>query len=72
MEIKECPKCEFCYGTYEKALRHKGRNVSSFTDLEKGGPSNDGCLPRPRGHKDTKADLKHDASVLALSAIYRG
>jgi hypothetical protein len=40
--------------------------------LEEEGPSNCALPSRQRGHKATKANLKHDASAFALSKTLKG
>jgi hypothetical protein len=66
-ELKECPKWTAGYEAYKKSLKNGGGAASAVIDVEEEGPTK-GALPsRPRGHKATKADLKPDASALALS-----
>jgi hypothetical protein len=49
-----------------------GANGPMVINLEEKGPTN-GVIPkRPRGHKSSKADLKHDAFALSFGEALKG
>jgi hypothetical protein len=57
---------------YKKCFKNGGGNAKLVIDLEEEGPNN-GALPSLlRDHKATKADLRQDASALAISETLKG
>jgi hypothetical protein len=65
-ELKKFPKWPYVIRPTRRVSRMVGGSASTVIDVEEEGPTN-GVLPsQPKGHKATKAELKGDASTIAL------
>jgi hypothetical protein len=68
--LKDFEKWRLTFVAFKKCL--KNGQAPTIVDLEEEG-GDKGILPhRPRGHKATMSDIKHDATALALSETFKG
>ena len=69
--IKGCPKWDDLYNSLKNGGDGSKKRPSE-AELEEGGSSSVNRAVRPRGHKTTKQDAKHEASSITLEETLKG
>jgi hypothetical protein len=71
-ELKDFRNWELGYLLYKKNLKNDGGNDSTFIGLKEEFHTNGALRKLPRGHKNSKAGLKHDAAAIAFGETLKG